>query len=156
MSISTKLEWRRTPALSKQILASCVWCGRLFMQDVAASDGMEMNGWRMHAHVWERKSCRLQKRRFWALDLVLISVWRFHIYKTGFINLACRIVDKFSLCALWPSRGSDSEGEWREHHWEDLLPSHSLDPEQVNLSQILWFCLLTVFFHKNSNSHDAS
>lgn len=29
------------------------------------------------------------------------------------------------------SRGSDSEGEWGEHHWEDLLASHSLDPEQV-------------------------
>lgn len=29
------------------------------------------------------------------------------------------------------SRGPDSEGEWREHHREDLLSSHSLDPEQV-------------------------
>lgn len=29
------------------------------------------------------------------------------------------------------SRGSDSEGERGEHHWKDLLASHSLDPEQV-------------------------
>lgn len=29
------------------------------------------------------------------------------------------------------SRGSACEGERRKHHREDLLPSHSSDPEQV-------------------------
>lgn len=156
MSISTKLEWRRTLALSKQILASCFWSGRLFMQDVAASDGMEMNGWRMHAHVWETKSCRLHKRRIWALDLVLISVQWFHLSKQFLPIRPAALLPSCLVCALWPSRGSDSEGEWREHHWEDLLPSDSLDPEQVNLSEILLFCSVTVSFNKNSNSHDAS
>ena len=37
----------------------------------------------------------------------------------------------FISISLILSRGPDSEGEWREHHWEDILASHSLDPEQV-------------------------
>ena len=28
-------------------------------------------------------------------------------------------------------RGPDRQGEWREHHREDILPGHSPDPEQV-------------------------
>lgn len=44
------------------------------------------------------------------------------------------------IYSLILSRGPDSEGERREHHWEDLLASHSLDPEQVR-SFIVWFFL---------------
>lgn len=32
---------------------------------------------------------------------------------------------------LFPRRGPDREGERREHHREDVLTGHSLDPEQV-------------------------
>ena len=38
----------------------------------------------------------------------------------------------FNLPPFTVSRGPDSEGERGEHHREDLLASHSLDPEQVN------------------------
>lgn len=60
----------------------------------------------------------------------------------------------FSFVPFDPSRGSDSEGEWREHHWEDLLPSDRFDPEQVNLSEILSFSFMSVFVHVKNISND--
>lgn len=76
-------------------------------------------------------------------------VFHIFIYKTAFISLQNR---KRAVLFV-PSRGSDREGEWREHHWEDLLPGDSLDPEQVRHKS---FCSLTASFHKSSNSHHAS
>lgn len=63
-----------------------------------------------------------------------------------FRSRRCRVCPfKEQVCnglLLIPSRGSYREGERREHHWEDLLASHSLDPEQVKTARrhiFLWF-----------------
>ncbi len=48
-----------------------------------------------------------------------------------FVMLLLAANSRLLIYSLILSRGPDSEGEWREHHWEDLLASHSLDPEQV-------------------------
>ncbi len=48
-------------------------------------------------------------------------------------HVAASINSKFVIYFFFliVSRGPDSEGEWREHYWEDILAGHSLDSEQV-------------------------
>lgn len=51
----------------------------------------------------------------------------------SFFRAQTRAALSFFYSFSFLPRGSDSEGEWREHHWENILSSHSLDPEQVRL-----------------------